>query len=530
MADEIKPDVTQPVSPALKEGLGTEMKAQPFVMPKPSTSLGGIRGQQAAMLQDLGQREMDIADIQGKIEQQKATGLRGVAEQERAGAQKLEQGIADFEREFPAPEFHPTKENIPELATLFSLIGVIGTAMGGAGKFSAIASMNAMGGMMKGWQQGRSDLYKKELAEFDKNMLTWKNKLDQTYKKAERGYKMLAYDRQAGEAIINEQIAELGSPLLKAAAQKQGVARAMEMWNGLAQDANQAITRAGTADREKRRYEHEEEMKRIEAGKVKAADIETVTLKDGRLATFNKVTRELTPIEGTEGARKTGTKEDKTAPGVGPTAGLVSFIGTSSGDKKIDQKILDTGKALSATDDLLEKLKDPDIKTGVKLSLEQIKNQILSIKDVNHEITDEEMDRYINGAVSPTEKNAIAKKDALFLAYEIEKEAQGGRLTVQMMRQGGQALDPTKVDKPAYIGIIGTRRKELVKNLNSWKLTPEMQTQLVKGISGERKSRFGSEQTTGSAPAAAIAELKANPTPEMKNFFKQQFGYLPEGL
>jgi hypothetical protein len=51
---------------------------------------------------------------------------------------------------------------------LFGLIGVIGASLGGAGKMSATTSLNAMGGMMKGWQEGRADLFKREKETFDK--------------------------------------------------------------------------------------------------------------------------------------------------------------------------------------------------------------------------------------------------------------------------------------------------------------------------------------------------------------------------
>ena len=78
------------------------------------------------------------------------------------------------------------------LATLFSLVGMIGVAIGGAGKNSAMNSLNAMSGMMKGWQQGRADIWKREKEEFDKNMAKTKAILDDAYKDAYRAYKALA--------------------------------------------------------------------------------------------------------------------------------------------------------------------------------------------------------------------------------------------------------------------------------------------------------------------------------------------------
>jgi hypothetical protein len=72
------------------------------------------------------------------------------------------------EAEFPYPEFHPTQDNAVSLGGLFSMVATMGVALGGSGKLSSMNALNAMGGMLQGWQQGRKDLYEKEKATFDK--------------------------------------------------------------------------------------------------------------------------------------------------------------------------------------------------------------------------------------------------------------------------------------------------------------------------------------------------------------------------
>jgi hypothetical protein len=72
------------------------------------------------------------------------------------------------ENEYPRPEFHPTKENIASLGSLFSMVSTLGMIVGASGKMGANNAMNAMTGMLKGWQSGRKDLYEKEVKEFDK--------------------------------------------------------------------------------------------------------------------------------------------------------------------------------------------------------------------------------------------------------------------------------------------------------------------------------------------------------------------------
>ena len=96
-------------------------------------------------------------------------------------------------------------------------------ALGGAGKSSATLALNSMGGMMKGWQQGRSDLWKKEKEEFDKNMAKVKAVLEDAYKDADRAMKTLAYNRQEAEALAGQSAAKLGGQVLRQVLNKQGV-------------------------------------------------------------------------------------------------------------------------------------------------------------------------------------------------------------------------------------------------------------------------------------------------------------------
>jgi len=71
-------------------------------------------------------------------------------------------------KEFPRPEFHPTKENAESLGQLFSMVATMGVMLGNGGKMASQNALGAMTGMLKGWQQGRKDLYDRELKEFDK--------------------------------------------------------------------------------------------------------------------------------------------------------------------------------------------------------------------------------------------------------------------------------------------------------------------------------------------------------------------------
>jgi hypothetical protein len=65
--------------------------------------------------------------------------------------------LRKVEDELMNSEFIPTKDNAKDLGGLFSLIGVVGWAIGGSGKDNAIQAMSAMNGMLTGYQKGRAD-------------------------------------------------------------------------------------------------------------------------------------------------------------------------------------------------------------------------------------------------------------------------------------------------------------------------------------------------------------------------------------
>lgn len=70
----------------------------------------------------------------------------------------------------PLPAFVPTKETAADFSLLGGLISVIGFMAGkGKGMQSGLDALDSMTGMMNGWQQGRKDLYDRELKNFQAN-------------------------------------------------------------------------------------------------------------------------------------------------------------------------------------------------------------------------------------------------------------------------------------------------------------------------------------------------------------------------
>ena len=70
----------------------------------------------------------------------------------------------------PMEEFKPSQETAAGFAALGSLMMVAGSLFGGSGRLAGIGAMNNIAGMVKGYQQGRKDLYEQERQQFEENM------------------------------------------------------------------------------------------------------------------------------------------------------------------------------------------------------------------------------------------------------------------------------------------------------------------------------------------------------------------------
>lgn len=156
---------------------------------------------------------------------------RGAAlEEERAAIESSPQmqQLSEVERAMETP-FTPTKDNAMDLATLYSLIGVVGFAIGVGGKGNAQAAMSAMNGMAQGYQQGRMDLYAREKDLFDTNMKQLKTRADTLGKELERITKLASYDRQKAELEADALFAEQGANFMKEYTAKYGLPKSLEL-------------------------------------------------------------------------------------------------------------------------------------------------------------------------------------------------------------------------------------------------------------------------------------------------------------
>jgi len=137
------------------------------------------------------------ADIQAKALEEsvgleeKRKALENISAEDKAHYEDVKKQM------MPEPQFKPTKDNAADIGALFSMIATMGVALGGSGKLSGLNAMNAMGGMLKGYQQGRKDLFTKEQATFDKELASMKAHNDELIKDLEQYNKLRVTDKES---------------------------------------------------------------------------------------------------------------------------------------------------------------------------------------------------------------------------------------------------------------------------------------------------------------------------------------------
>jgi hypothetical protein len=166
---------------------------------------------QEGLLQQKTQADVDTART--KLEMDAAT-LGSKATVERQLAADIRSDIDANQKkkdEYPRPEFHPTKENLASMGALFSLVSTLGMLVGASGKMGANNAMNAMTGMLKGWQTGRKDLYEKEVKEFDKEYKRITDLRNEIEKQLEKTIQLRGIDKEASYAALQQAIMLAGS-------------------------------------------------------------------------------------------------------------------------------------------------------------------------------------------------------------------------------------------------------------------------------------------------------------------------------
>jgi hypothetical protein len=131
------------------------------------------------------------------------------------------------EAEQAMSKFTVSKETLGGMATLASVIGVLGSLAGNTGgRQAGLGAIKSMTGMMSGYQKGRADEFRRDQIEFDKQYKIMTGKLDRASKEFDRAIAMMPYNMAEAQKIKSTAIASLGSDIISAVDAKQGITRA----------------------------------------------------------------------------------------------------------------------------------------------------------------------------------------------------------------------------------------------------------------------------------------------------------------
>jgi len=149
------------------------------------------------------------------------------------------------EAEQAMSQFTVSKETLGGMATLASVIGVLGSLAGNTGgRQAGLGAIKSMTGMMAGYQKGRADEFRRDQIEFDKQYKIMTGKLDRASKEFDRAIAMMPYNMAEAQKIKNTALARLNSDIITAVDAKQGITRANSILKQAVDVANQNLNRA----------------------------------------------------------------------------------------------------------------------------------------------------------------------------------------------------------------------------------------------------------------------------------------------
>ena len=424
-------------------------------------------------MQEAGQAKAELGGLQQGMEAQrtaqKTTDVGAVeeqyAKQVSSAPEMAEKSRVSADMEKP---FIPTQENAKDMASLFSLINVVGFALGAGGKRNSQAAMSAMNGMLEGHRAGREDVYKKEKSAFDTSLKQLKMRydtLDNQLKDALNTYKT---DKEAGLRKAEMAYAESGANFYKQYQDKFGLAGMYEFHKQAYESANKMWTELKREeDRSERLKQHADAEKRA---------IQREQRAESRF----------------------------------------SERGSAKGEKPATRKeTLPLIQGIRNIENLQKDLRDPEIQTGLIAKTAPLMEKIKSLSP------DTPFDAAVNNALTGTDKTTVFLKNALLNSYAIERAASGGgRLTVAMMRQAGPVLDPTNYTPQAYRQILEDRRREFYENLQDYGYTPEH----IKEVTSPRAYQPYSE-VAPSATTASNQDYSADAQKRFGSYEPNKYNY-----
>ena len=245
---------------ALAQGLNTDM------------GIGSLMKQRLAAGQQQQQDITKLGQLTAQKDEQEAQGNAAVTSQISGEAHGYTDALNKQLSDNPLPTYVPTQETAPEIAGLFGLIQMTGALLGkaGGGQQSALRAMDAMTGMLTGWQDGREALYEKNRQDFEESLKDVQAKRQQLLDEYKRYMDLLPIDAAKAKADMSVALAKYAGPVTQQAFKVQGDAALIPTMDALMK---------GAEVEDNIKYHLEDlALKRLAATQVDQLDENTLTL------------------------------------------------------------------------------------------------------------------------------------------------------------------------------------------------------------------------------------------------------------
>lgn len=199
------------------------------------------------------------------------------------------QDLQQVEKEAATARFEPTQRSIQENAALFSLIGVLGFAIGAGSKSNAMQAMSGLNGMLKGVQEGDMDRYKKEKTTFDTNLKALVQRSNVLTTQVKRITELAARDKEKANLEMDALLAKEQAGFVKQYKDKYGLPATIKYLEQQQKGAQQALTLAQRAEDQAMQKARDQEFQRQQE---KDRRLFQATLQDERLRRQEEMQRE----------------------------------------------------------------------------------------------------------------------------------------------------------------------------------------------------------------------------------------------
>lgn len=459
------PDITETL--ARSESVSAPYRAQKQRMERESAEFGA---------------EKAIQELKGKVGEAEARS-KALKEQRESlySSPEFTDSQKAAEAFMKAGQFVPTKETAGDFAQVFALINIAGFALGAGGKKNAQAAMSGMNGMMEGYQKGRADLYKKERDQFLTNLKALENNYKVTRERLNDLIKRSDMSLAEKTAAAEVEALRSNADFLKNNISRSGLAASIKTMDEIIGRID------GISDwvMQKKQKEDESLLRQRQA-------IELERVKSGLRA--GERAAEVDLLERKQAA-KLGT--------AGPAAAIYRATGKVLPSPKEAASVISTSQALREIVGLRERLKDPEIQTGLLSYPAPLLQKVKSL--FGQSLSEGDVRSFVDQNLTSNDKTTLFIKDAILAGFKVEQGLTGTRVPVFTQKVVGPILDPRNYKPETYDKLLATREKELYGTGEDYGFDKNEMDAIARTASARAAVSLGGGQQI---PQAAIDALK----------------------